>query len=75
MKTKDEAFNQLQEFKAEMENQTIKNIKVLRSDNRGEYTSNFNKNLGWVITSRADAQKTRKSQWHWGSKVLFTKNG
>lgn len=53
MKTKDEAFNQLQEFKAEMENQKIENIKVLRSDNRGEYTSNFTKILGWVITSRA----------------------
>jgi transposase InsO family protein len=40
MKTKDEVFSQFQEFRAQVENQTGKKIKVLRSDNGGEYTSN-----------------------------------
>jgi transposase InsO family protein len=40
MKTKDEVFNQFWEFKAQVENQTGKRIKVLRLDNGGEYTSN-----------------------------------
>jgi hypothetical protein len=40
MKTKDEVFSRFQEFKAQVENQTGKRIKVLRSDNGGEYTSN-----------------------------------
>jgi hypothetical protein len=39
MKTKDEVFNRFQEFKALVEKQTCKKIKVLRSDNGGEYTS------------------------------------
>jgi hypothetical protein len=40
MKTKDEVFSQFQEFRAQVENQTGKKIKVLRLDNGGEYTSN-----------------------------------
>jgi transposase InsO family protein len=40
MKTKDEVFNRFQEFRAQVENQIGKKIKVLRSDNGGEYTSN-----------------------------------
>jgi transposase InsO family protein len=40
MKTKDEVFSRFREFKAQVENQTGKKIKVLRSDNGGEYTSN-----------------------------------
>ena len=39
MKTKDEVFKRFQEFKALVENQTGRKIKVLRSDNGGEYTS------------------------------------
>jgi transposase InsO family protein len=39
LKTKDEVFSRFQEFKALVENQTRKKIKVLRSDNGGEYTS------------------------------------
>jgi transposase InsO family protein len=39
MKTKDEVFNMFQEFKAQTKNLTGKKIKVLRIDNRGEYTS------------------------------------
>ena len=39
MKTKDEVFSRFQEFKALVENQTGKKIRVLRSDNGGEYTS------------------------------------
>ena len=38
LKTKDEAFSCFKEFKALVENATRKNIKVLHSDNRGEYT-------------------------------------
>jgi hypothetical protein len=38
LKTKDEVFNKLQEFKAEIENLTNKKIKTLRTDNGGEYT-------------------------------------
>jgi transposase InsO family protein len=40
MKTKDEAFSRFQEFKALVENQTGRKIKVLISDNGGKYTSN-----------------------------------
>jgi hypothetical protein len=36
MKTKGQVFNQFQEFKALVENQTGKKIKVLRTDNAGE---------------------------------------
>jgi transposase InsO family protein len=39
MKTKDEVFSGFQEFKDLVENQTGRKIKVLRSDNGGEYTS------------------------------------
>jgi hypothetical protein len=39
LKTKDEVFNKFQEFKAEIENLTNKNIKTLRTNNGGEYTS------------------------------------
>jgi transposase InsO family protein len=40
IKTKDEAFSCFKEFKALVENQTKKKIKVLSSNNGGEYTSN-----------------------------------
>jgi hypothetical protein len=40
MKTKDKVFNWFREFKAQVEIQTGKRIKVLRLDNGGEYTSN-----------------------------------
>ena len=40
LKAKGEVFDKFQEFKALVENQTGKKIKVLRSDNGGEYTSN-----------------------------------
>jgi hypothetical protein len=39
LKSKDEVFNKFQEFKAEIENLTNNNIKTLRTDNGGEYTS------------------------------------
>jgi hypothetical protein len=38
MKTKDEFFSRFQEFKALVENQIGRKIKVLRSNNGGEYT-------------------------------------
>jgi hypothetical protein len=40
MKTKDEVFNRFREFKALMENQTGRKVRVLRWNNGGEYTSN-----------------------------------
>jgi hypothetical protein len=40
MKTNDELFSWFQEFKAQVENQTRRSIKALRSDNREYYTSN-----------------------------------
>jgi hypothetical protein len=39
MKTKGQVFNRFQEFKALVENQTGKKIRVLRSNNEDEYTS------------------------------------
>jgi transposase InsO family protein len=39
MKTKGQVFSWFQEFKALVENQTGKKIRVLRSDNGGDYTS------------------------------------
>jgi transposase InsO family protein len=39
LKTKDEVFSKFQEFKAEIENLMNKNIKTLRTNNGGEYTS------------------------------------
>lgn len=38
LKTKDEVFSGFQEFKALVENAIGKKIKVLCSDNKGEYT-------------------------------------
>lgn len=40
MKTKSEAFHKFKIFKAYAENQTSRKIKVLRSDNGGEYVNN-----------------------------------
>jgi transposase InsO family protein len=39
LKTKDGVLARFQEFKAQVENLTGRKIKVLRSDNGGEYTS------------------------------------
>jgi hypothetical protein len=39
LKTKDEVFNKFKEFKALIENLSERKIKILRSDNGGEYTS------------------------------------
>ena len=40
MKNKDEVFNKFKEFKALIENYTEKKIKIFRSDNGGDFTSN-----------------------------------
>ena len=40
IRRKDETFNQFKSWKAEAENQTGKKLKVLRSDNGGEYLAN-----------------------------------
>jgi transposase InsO family protein len=39
LKTKDQAYDRFKTFKSEVENQTGKRIKTLRTDNGGEYTS------------------------------------
>jgi transposase InsO family protein len=39
LNTKDDVFRKFQEFKVEVENLTDKKIKIIRSDNGGEYTS------------------------------------
>jgi transposase InsO family protein len=50
LKTKSEVFNKFKEFKALVENISEKKIKILRSDNGGEFTSDdfkaFCKKLG-----------------------------
>jgi transposase InsO family protein len=50
LKTKDEVFNEFKEFKSLIENLSKRKIKILRSDNGGEYTSkefvNFYKYVG-----------------------------
>ena len=40
MKNKDEVFSKFKEFKSLIENHTEKQIKIFRSDNGGEFTSN-----------------------------------
>jgi len=40
LKAKDEVLNKFQEFKDLVENLSRRKIKILRSDNRGEYISN-----------------------------------
>ena len=42
---KDEVFSKFKEFKALIKNHTKKNIKTIRSDNGGEFTSNEFKEL------------------------------
>jgi hypothetical protein len=50
LKSKDEVFSKFKEFKALIENLSERNIKILRSDNGGEYTSkefmNFCRDVG-----------------------------
>jgi transposase InsO family protein len=50
LKSKDEVFSEFKEFKALIENLSERKIKILRSDNGGEYTSkefvNFCKDVG-----------------------------
>ena len=50
LKSKDEEFNKFKEFKAFIENPSERNIKKLKSNNGGEYTSkefvNFCKDVG-----------------------------
>jgi transposase InsO family protein len=50
LKSKDEVFSKFKEFKALIENLSERNIKILKSDNGGEYTSkefvNFWKDVG-----------------------------
>jgi transposase InsO family protein len=49
LKAKDEVFSRFQEFKALVEKQTGKKIKVLRLDNGGKYTSNEFKDFCRVV--------------------------
>ena len=45
LKNKDEVFSKFKEFKSLIENHTEKKIKIFRSDNGGEFTSNEFKEL------------------------------
>ena len=45
MKNKDEVFNKFKEFKSLIENHTEKKIKIIHSDNGGEFTSTEFKDL------------------------------
>jgi hypothetical protein len=40
LKSKDEVFGKFKEFKSLIENLSERKIKILRTDNGGEYTSN-----------------------------------
>ena len=57
MKTKNEVFDCFQEFKARVENRTREKIKVLRSNNGGEYTSNDFKDI-YYKEARIKREKT-----------------
>ena len=66
LKAKSEVFEQFQEFKTLVENQTGKNIQVLRTDNRGEYTSNeFLEycSLGGIKRSTLFLSPRNKMEW------------
>ena len=56
LKSKDEVFSEFKEFKALIENLYVRKIKILRSDNGGEYTSkefvNFCKDVGINIPNK-----------------------
>jgi hypothetical protein len=77
LKTKDEVFSKFKEFKALIENLSERKIKILRSDNGGEYTSkefvNFCKDVGIKreLTTPYNPQQNgvaeRKEQNHTGS--------
>jgi transposase InsO family protein len=62
-------FNKLKEFKALIENLYERNIKILRSDNGGEYTSkefvNFCKDVGIKreLTTPYNPQQNSVTEW------------
>ena len=64
MKSKDEVFSKFKEFKALIENPSIRKIKILRSDNGGEYTSkefmNFYKDVGIKIPNQNGVTERKK---------------
>lgn len=69
MTKKDELFSKLQEFKAFVENQTGKKIKVLQSDNGGEYTLNVFKEFCAKVGMRREIPHhitLRKMGWSSG---------
>ena len=45
MRKKDNTFSKFIEFKALVEKETSKKVKALKSDNGGDYMSNYIKNL------------------------------
>jgi transposase InsO family protein len=69
LKTKDEMFNKFKEFKALIENLSERKIKILRSDNGGEYTSkefvNFCKDVGIKreLTTPYNPPKNGVAEW------------
>lgn len=71
MKKKDELFSKLQEFKAFVENQTGKKIKVLKSDNGGEYTLNVFKEFCAKVGMRRELTThiTLSKMGWWSGKI------
>jgi transposase InsO family protein len=69
LKTKDEVFSKFKEFKALIENLYERKIKILRSDNGGEYTSkefvNFCKDVGIKreLTTPYNPQQNGVAEW------------
>jgi transposase InsO family protein len=69
LKTKDEVFSKFKEFKALIKNLSERKIKILRSDNGGEYTSkefvNFCKDVGIKreLTTPYNPQQNDVAEW------------
>ena len=65
LKDKSETFDRFKEFKALIENQTGRHIRILRSDNGGEYESNeFDDFLpGSRNQERADSTLPPSTKW------------
>jgi hypothetical protein len=68
MKTKDEVFSRFQEFKALVENQTGRKIKVLRSDNGGEYTSKCLQGVLCRFRDQEGVDSSVQPSAEWGQK-------
>ena len=62
LKSKDEVFEKFKEFKSLVENISEKKIKILRSDNGGEFTSNEFKDFYMEFGIKRDLTKPYNPQ-------------